>query len=235
MEHTDENRTASQAPITTHDEATGFSRRTFLKAGLGGSLLVALGGASIPLSQAMEKVESEYALIIDLNKCTGCGVCQQACNQRNDLPEGKSFIRRLPKGDKAAEDCWCLPVQCQHCQNAPCESVCPAGATYRHSSGVVLINEKMCVGCKYCAVACPYDARVYDEATGVVDKCWLCLDWVLGGGKPACVQACVTGARIFGRRDDPEIAELLASGRPQRLHPEFGTEPGIVYYIFPGS
>lgn len=213
---------------------SGVSRRTFLKAGLGGSLLVAIGSRWIPLSQALEEVGCDYALIIDLNKCTGCGACVQACNQRNNLPEGKSFIHRLPKGHEG-EDCWCLPVQCQHCADAPCEKVCPAGATYHHASGVVLVDEKACVGCKYCAIACPYEGRIYDENTGIVNKCWLCLDWVLGGGQPACVQACVKGARIFGRRDDPEIAELLASGRTQTLHPEFGTEPGIVRYIFPGS
>jgi Fe-S-cluster-containing dehydrogenase component len=222
------------APSISNNGKVGVSRRRFLQAGLGGGLLVAIGSKWIPLSQALEQAESEYAVIIDLNKCTGCGACEQACNQRNDLPEDKSFIRRLTKG-KELEDCWCLPVQCQHCQDAPCEKVCPASATYRHPSGVVLVNEKTCVGCKYCAVACPYGARVYDENTGVVDKCWLCLDYVLGGGQPACVQACVKGARIFGRRDDPEIAELLASGRPQPLHPEFGTKPGIVSYIFPGS
>jgi Fe-S-cluster-containing dehydrogenase component len=215
------------------DQPSGLSRRTFLQAGLGGALLVAIGGKLIPVSQAMDQAKSEYVLIIDLNKCTGCGVCEQACNQRNDLPEGKSFIHRLKKGDDP--DCWCLPVQCQHCADAPCEKVCPAGATYHHPSGVVLVNEKTCVGCKYCAVACPYAGRVYDEDTGVVSKCWLCLDWVLGGGEPACVQSCVKGARIFGRRDDPEIAEILASGRTRVLHPEFGTEPGVVQYIFPGS
>jgi Fe-S-cluster-containing dehydrogenase component len=225
---------SSHAPSISNSEKAGVSRRRFLQAGLGGGLLIAIGSKWIPLSQALEQAKSEYALIIDLNKCTGCGACVQACNQRNNLPEGKSFIRRLPKG-KEVEECWCLPVQCQHCQDPPCEEVCPAHATYRHPSGVVLVNEKACVGCKYCAIACPYGARVYDEHTGVVDKCWLCLDWVLGGGLPACVQACVKGARIFGRRDDPEIAELLASGRPQSLHPEFGTKPGIVSYIFPGS
>ena len=212
---------------------SGISRRKFFQMGLGGALLGAVGSKFVPFSQAMEEVKSEYALIIDLNKCTGCGACELACNQRNELPEGKSFIQRLPRGEKP--DCWCLPVQCQHCVDAPCEDVCPAGATYHHATGVVLVDEKMCVGCKYCAVACPYGGRVYDEHTGVVSKCWLCLDWVLGGGEPACVQACVGGARIFGRRDDPEIAGILASGRAQSLHPEFGTEPGIVYYIFPGS
>ena len=190
----------------------------------------------------------QWYKVIDVALCHDCNNCFMADKDEfvgNDWPGYTAAqprhdhrwvdILRRERGTYARNDVAYLPLPCQHCQNAPCESVCPAGATYRHSSGVVLINEKMCVGCKYCAVACTYDARVYDEGTGVVDKCWLCLDWVLGGGKPACVQACVTGARIFGRRDDAEIAELLASGRPQRLHPEFGTEPGIVYYIFPGS
>jgi Fe-S-cluster-containing dehydrogenase component len=230
-----QDRTVPDLPAATSSRQSGqgLSRRTFLKAGLGGGLLVAVGSQLIPFSQALEEVKSDYALIIDLNKCTGCGACVEACNQRNDLPEGVSFIHRLKKeGD---EDCWCLPVQCQHCEDAPCEQVCPTKATYHHPSGVVLVNEKTCVGCKYCVVACPYGSRIYIEDSGVANKCWLCLDWVLGGGQPACVQACVPGARIFGRRDDPEIAELLASGRTQSLHPEFGTRPGVVQYIFPGN
>jgi Fe-S-cluster-containing dehydrogenase component len=209
------------------------SRRTFLKAGVAGSLLVAVGGAWIPLRQALAQAKSDHAMIIDLNRCVGCRACELACHQRNNLPEDESYIRILPKGDD--EQRWFLPVQCQHCKEPPCEQVCPTAATYHHESGVVLINEKTCVGCKYCAIACPYNARVYDPDTGLVDKCWLCLDWVLGGGLPACVQACVLGARTFGRRDDPEIAEILASGRAESLHPEFRTEPGILYYIFPGS
>jgi Fe-S-cluster-containing dehydrogenase component len=228
----DEMRDADTLPVQK-EGGTTFSRRGFIKAGLAGGLLTAVGSKLLPLSQAAAQAPSEYVLIIDLNKCTGCGACEQACNQRNNLPEGKSFIHRHRKGDELG--CWCLPVQCQHCEDAPCAQVCPANATYRHPSGVVLVNENLCVGCKYCAVACPYEARVYDENTGVVRKCWLCLDWVLGGGQPACVQACVPGARIFGRRDDPEIAELLASGRAKSLHTEFGTRPGVIYYIFRDS
>ncbi len=224
-----------EAPFGSKDKGDGITRRTLLKIGAGGGLLFAIGKRWIPFSQAMDTVKAEYALIIDLNRCTGCGACAKACNQRNNLPGDMSFIRRIRKEEVSDKHCWCLPVQCQHCQEAPCESVCPAGATYHHPSGVVLVNEKMCVGCKYCAVACPYDARVYDEHTGIVNKCWLCLDWVLGGGQPACVQACAPSARIFGRQDDPEIAELLASGRAQPLHPEFGTEPGILRYIFRGT
>ncbi len=223
---------AVEVEVPPLGDAEEISRRTFLKAGVAGGLLVAVGGAWIPLQQALAQAKSDYVLIIDLNKCVGCRACELACHQRNNLPEDKSYIRVLPKGDEGER--WFLPVQCQHCRKPPCEQVCPTAATYHHNSGVVLINEKTCVGCKYCAVACPYDARTYDHNTGLVDKCWLCLDWVLGGGLPACVQACVLGARTFGRRDDPEIAEILASGRAESLHPEFGTEPGILYYIFPG-
>jgi len=213
--------------------ATGVSRRTALKAGLAGGVLIAAGGGYLTLSQALDKAQSEDVLILDLNKCVGCRICEEACNQRNHLAEGQSYIRVLSRGDE--ENRWFLPVQCQHCQDAPCTTVCPVNATYQHPTGAVLVNENTCVGCKYCVVACPYQARIYDEHVGVASKCWLCLDWVLGGGKPACVQACLKGGRIFGRRSDHEIARLLASGRPQPLHPEFGTEPGVLLYIFPGT
>jgi tetrathionate reductase subunit B len=221
------------APSVSDAGGAGTSRRTFLKTGLAGGLLVAVGGGLLTLSQALSRAQAEYVLIIDLNECMGCRACEKACNQRNQLPEDKSFIHLLARDE--GPDRWFLPIQCQHCGKAPCEQVCPVGATYNHPSGVVLVNEKLCVGCKYCAVACPYGARIYDEHAGIVSKCWLCLDWVLGGGQPACVQACLRGARIFGRRDDTQIARLLASGRPQVLHPELGTEPGILRYIFPGT
>jgi len=214
-------------------DAPGVSRRALLRAGLAGGLLVAVGGGCLSLSEALDKAKSEYVLIIDLNKCAGCRACEKACNQRNHLPEEQSYIRILARGDE--ESRWFLPVQCQHCQNAPCATVCPVDATYEHPSGVVLVNENTCVGCKYCVVACPYGARIYDEHKGVASKCWLCLDWVLGGGEPACVQACLKGGRIFGRRSDPEIVSILASGRAQPLHPEFGTDPGVLLYIFPGT
>ena len=127
-------------------------------------------------------------------------------------------------------------VQCQHCEMPPCATVCPTRATYRREDGVVLINEKLCVGCRYCMVACPYQARIFYEVRGVADKCWLCLDWVLGGGVPACVQACIPGARIFGRTEDPnsEVSQLIASGRAKPLHPEFDTKPAVLQYIIEG-
>jgi Fe-S-cluster-containing dehydrogenase component len=175
--------------------------------------------------------QAEYALIIDTTKCVGCGVCKVACNLHNNLPKGQSYIRILRHGE--GENEHFLPVQCQHCADPPCAHVCPCNGTYIRDDGVVLVNEKVCVGCKYCLVACPYQARIFDEERGVAGKCWLCLGDILGGGEPACVYACVLGARLFGHTDNPdgEVAQLIASGQAKPLHPEFGTEPAVLRYI----
>jgi Fe-S-cluster-containing dehydrogenase component len=215
-----------------------FSRRDFLRSALGsgaaavlGSVGFGVGRSALAATEGTESAPSRYALIIDTTKCVGCGACRTACNIRNDLPEDTSYIHILSQGE--GRDRGFLPVQCQHCANPPCAEVCPTRATYRRDDGVVMINEKLCVGCKYCEVACPYQARTFDEERGVADKCWLCLDWVQEGREPACVAACVLGARLFGRQDDPnsEVAQLIASGSAKPLHPEFGTKPSVLRYI----
>ena len=214
-------------------EIPRLSRRRFLGLTAAAGVAAVLG---VPLlkreaSLAQERPKARYALIIDTTKCTGCGACIEACRLRNHLPEGVSYIRRIVKGNE--RNPRFLMIQCQHCANPPCATVCPTHATYRREDGVVLIDERLCVGCKYCMQACPYQARIFDEERGVADKCWLCLPWVLGGGLPACVEACIPGARLFGRADDPqsEVAQLIASGQAKPLHPEFGTDPSILFYV----
>jgi Fe-S-cluster-containing dehydrogenase component len=221
---------------------SNISRRAFLRYCVGTGAVAAAGGAGLfalrgaeAASASADQSSARYALVIDTTKCVGCGACVEACNIRNNLPGDKSYVHILPKGEGASQ--WFLPVQCQHCADAPCASVCPTRATYHHETGVVLINEKLCVGCKYCEVACPYQARTFDEERGVVDKCWLCMDWVMEGKDPACVQSCILGARIFGRLDDPnsEVSQLVASGKAKPLHPEFNTHPGVLHYVIEGE
>jgi Fe-S-cluster-containing dehydrogenase component len=215
-----------------------LSRRAFLRCALGTGAVVAGAGIALGSGHAVRAVAGEnragtakYALVIDTTKCAGCGACKAACHLQNQLPGDASYIHILVKGTES--NSRFVPVQCQHCAKPPCAKVCPAGATYRRDDGVVLVDQKLCVGCKYCEVACPYQARIFDEERGIAEKCWLCLDRVLEGKNPACVEACIMGARSFGRQDDPnsEVSRLIASGEAKPLRPEFGTQPGIVYYI----
>ena len=131
------------------------------------------------------------------------------------------------------------PRLCMQCENSPCTSVCPVGATYKTEDGIILVDPRRCIGCGYCVVACPYGARYLTPAAerspndtpGVADKCTWCYHRISRGSLPACVEVCPVGARKFGDRNDPdgEIATLVRERAPQALHPEFGTRPRVLY------
>ena len=138
---------------------------------------------------------------------------------------------------KAVEATWFEPRLCMQCENSPCTQVCPVGATYRTPDGVILVDARRCIGCGYCVVACPYGARYLVPAgevtpsgvAGVADKCTWCYHRISRGQKPACVEICPVGARRFGEATDPEIAAVLATGKARQLHPEYGTDPRVLY------
>ena len=151
---------------------------------------------------------ARYGMLINTKKCVGCYACRVGCQMINGLDSDKAFIHyeELETGSYPSVYAETVPVQCMHCEDAPCQSVCPTGATYTTDSGVVLVEEGKCIGCKYCMAACPYQVRVRNEETGAVDKCRFCTvsAEVTGTKMCSCVEACLTGARIFGDLDDPE-------------------------------
>jgi Fe-S-cluster-containing dehydrogenase component len=148
-----------------------------------------------------------------------------------------------------------LPVQCQQCDNAPCVKVCPVQATWKEKDGIVVVDYNWCIGCRYCEAACPYHARRFnwtkpvvpaDEINpdqgylsnrirpqGVVEKCTFCLHRTRQGRLPACLEACPTGARVFGNMLDPnsEIRWVLANKRIFVLKEELGTRPRFFYFF----
>ncbi len=131
------------------------------------------------------------------------------------------------------------PRLCMQCENPPCTSVCPVGATYRTPDGVILVDARRCIGCGYCITACPYGARYIVPAAaeapqgtpGVADKCTWCYHRLARGLQPACVEVCPVGARRFGDRNDAnsEIARIVREQQPEMLHPEYGTRPRVLY------
>jgi molybdopterin-containing oxidoreductase family iron-sulfur binding subunit len=156
----------------------------------------------------------------------------------------------VPKDDK-----YYMPVQCQQCDNPPCVDVCPVEATWKEEDGVVVIDYDWCIGCRYCQAACPYHARRFnwkkpeipsdeinpDQAylanrvrpKGVVEKCHFCLHRTRKGKLPACLEACPTGARVFGNVLDPdsEIRWVLENKRVFVLKEHLGTLPSFFYFF----
>jgi Fe-S-cluster-containing dehydrogenase component len=148
-----------------------------------------------------------------------------------------------------------MPVQCQQCENAPCVHVCPVEATWQESDGIVVVDYNWCIGCRYCEAACPYHARRFnwtapeipaDEINpsqgllsnrirpqGVVEKCTFCLHRTREGRLPACLEACPTGARVFGNILDPDsdIRWVLDNKRVFVLKEDLGTKPRFFYFF----
>lgn len=154
-----------------------------------------------------------------------------------------------------AEGHFYMGTQCFHCDNPPCIEVCPVQATWREEDGLVVVDYDWCVGCRYCMAACPYDGRRFNwskpevpqeevnknqhylgnrlRKKGVVEKCTFCIQKSRAGENPACVEACPTGARIFGNLLDPEstIRWVLENKKVFRLKEDLGTEPKFWYFM----
>ncbi len=217
------------------------SRRRFMQKLAGGTAVasiaaVALGAKSAPkLEQQKVSRNKQYAMLIDTRRCIGCHTCSVACKAEFDVPLGvtRSWVEYTEKGTFPNVSRHFLPRLCNHCLKPQCVDVCPTGATYkRKQDGIVVVDSGLCIGCKYCILACPYDARFLNPVTGVADKCDFCIHRVSKGLLPSCVNSCVGGARIFGDISDPtsEISRLVATNPTTVLRPGKGTEPQV-YYI----
>lgn len=176
---------------------------------------------------------ARYGMVIDTRKCVGCYACRVSCQMQNELPVEESYIKFYEKETGVFPNVKneIIPVQCQHCEDAPCVSVCPTKATYTTKEGIVLVDADKCIGCKYCMVACHYGARTQDHNSGVVEKCRFCAELVAEGKQPACVSTCISNARIFGDLDDPnsEVSKAIVKMNAQPLRPDLGKAK--IYYV----
>jgi phenylacetyl-CoA:acceptor oxidoreductase subunit 1 len=174
-------------------------------------------------------------MLADLRRCVGCQTCTAACKQANATPPGVQWRRviDLEMGEFPNVKRAFVPVGCMHCDDPPCMEVCPSTATRKRADGIVTVDYDLCIGCAYCAVACPYQARFKvdrqefafenampseprdDKRIGVATKCTFCVERIDAGlakglkpgidpeATPACVNSCIAGALHFGDVDDP--------------------------------
>ncbi len=225
----------AQAETGGNRAAPLHSRRDFIAAtaaavaGLGlapGIRLVEVAAAKPDDEPASAKVR--WGMLIDTTRCqTGCDACVSACNKENHLGETRNprtdaqWIRKIDLTEEQTGQSLSLPMLCQHCDNAPCVDVCPTGASFKRADGIVLVDRHICIGCRYCMMACPYKARSFvhephedqnplvPRGQGTVESCTLCVHRLDRGGTPACVEACAGEghhAMLFGDLNDPQSA-----------------------------
>jgi molybdopterin-containing oxidoreductase family iron-sulfur binding subunit len=190
-------------------------------------------------------------MVIDLKRCVGCHACSTTCKAENGTPPGNTRAKVMKKEIGKYPDVRrvSIPMLCMHCEDAACVTVCPTGATERREDGIVSLDKEKCIGCRACITACPYGARYFrnselgyfgkeltpyeevkyqNKPKGVVDKCDFCLESRLTQGlEPACVQSCITKARIFGKKE--EVQELILQRKGYQLRPDLGTNPSVYY------
>ncbi|HYG85540.1 MAG TPA: 4Fe-4S dicluster domain-containing protein [Azospirillum sp.] len=228
------------------------SRRALL-AGAATTLLAP--GWLLVAAQAAVPTGRRWGLLIDTSKCTaGCDACVRACAAEygwGDATQVRSdqaprWIRKVEAKDPRSGAVKSLPVMCQHCAKPPCVDVCPTGASFKRADGIVLVDRHVCIGCRFCMMACPFGARsfVHEAVTGqrasaprgmgTVEACHLCVGRVDAGLLPVCLEACRSEGRaaiLFGDLNDPDsaIARRIAEIAPARLRPDLRVEPGVHY------
>jgi molybdopterin-containing oxidoreductase family iron-sulfur binding subunit len=248
--------------------SNGMSRRKFLGAGIAtaagvsvapGVSLVSVAQAK-PVDQAVSS-DKRWGMLIDTNKCAkGCNACVEACNTENGLNTGdeqlsrqgqkSQWIRKVDLRDKLTGHEVSLPLMCLHCENPPCVDVCPTGASFKREDGVVLVDKHICIGCRYCMMACPYKARsfIHEELTkqveeaprgkGTVESCTLCVHRIdedtANKRDPACAEACNAEghmAIVFGDLKDSNsnVSKALKQYPSKAIREDLGLNPGIRY------
>jgi Fe-S-cluster-containing dehydrogenase component/formate-dependent nitrite reductase membrane component NrfD len=170
---------------------------------------------------------------IDHRACIGCHACTVACKMENDVPLGvfRTWVKYVEKGSFPEARRYFSVLRCNHCENAPCVTICPTRALFYRDNGVVDFDGGACIGCKACMQACPYDALYIDPGSRTAAKCHFCQHRLEVGLEPACVIVCPTHAIVAGDLDDPasEIARLVAREPTQVRAPEQGTRPKVLY------
>jgi Fe-S-cluster-containing dehydrogenase component len=174
-----------------------------------------------------------YGFLIDQSKCIGCHACSTACKSENQVPLGvyRTWVKYTETGTYPDVRRRFQVTRCNHCANPPCVRICPVSAMYQRSDGIVEFDPSICIGCKSCMQACPYDSIYLDPETNTAAKCHFCAHRLEVGLEPACVVVCPEHAILAGDLNDPasEISRQLATAQATVRKPEQGTGPKLFY------
>lgn len=204
----------------------------------------------------------KFVMVIDLAKCSNARACVENCQKAHQLDKNEEFLKiQLLQNNEKEEPYW-FPKPCFHCDEPPCVTVCPTGATFKREDNIVLIDNERCIGCKFCITSCPYSARQFNwghkdkfdkknlpyspetsvpGAEGTVIKCDFCPDMLRQGELPHCAKACPNGVIYFGDANEDivtngvetfQFSKLINERAGYRYLENLGTKPNV-YYLPP--
>lgn len=237
------------------------SRRTFFTQAAAGVAVLSMAPGFKLVELAIAKSDDgpasnsvRWGMLVDTTQCAdGCTVCVEACNEEHglrgfDRPETDAqWIRKLELRDEQSGSTHSLPMLCQHCADPPCVDVCPTGASFVRADGIVLVDKHICIGCRYCMLACPYKARSFiheqlgeqrphsPRGKGTVEGCNFCVHRVDGDLPPACVEACAEAghaALTFGdlNEESNEVSQKLRQLPTMQVRADLGLNTAVRYY-----
>ena len=175
----------------------------------------------------------KWAKVIDNSRCIGCHACTTACKSENEVPLSvtRTFVKYADVGTFPQASRAFQVTRCNQCENAPCATACPTSAMYRRPDGIVDFDKSICIGCKACMAACPYDAIFINPDDHSAEKCNFCAHRIDVGLEPACVVVCPTEAILVGDLNDPEskVSQIVHREAVSVRRPEKDTKPKLFY------
>ncbi|HEX8476220.1 MAG TPA: 4Fe-4S dicluster domain-containing protein [Pyrinomonadaceae bacterium] len=190
-------------------------------------------GAYEATGDAHQQQTTAWGKVIDHTRCIGCHACTTACKSENLVPLSvtRTYVKHVDVGEFPQARRAHQVTRCNQCAHAPCVVACPTTAMFKRADGIVDFDKSICIGCKACMAACPYDAIFINPEDHSAEKCNFCAHRIDMGLEPACVVVCPTEAILVGDMNDPasRVAQIVNREAVNVRRPEKETLPKLFY------